>query len=351
MNNYSFFSKLLHRVILNSSIIKKTAFDLDCLLNQSSKNISIGRLVYISGLARAGTTIILKTLYDSNKFASLTYQNMPLITAPQIWKKINYTKNGKSGLTERAHGDGLLVNQESPESFEEIFWKTFSNDLLVKKKYLHINSFLEKDVCEIYKKFVKNILSSYSKNNKDKRRYLSKNNNILRIKKTQEIFPEAKIIIPFRDPVSHAGSLFAQHKKFIELQKNDSFIIDYMNWLGHFEFGLNFKPFLVNESVIPKNFEETLQVNYWLKYWIQIHRYLIENFNEKNVIYLNHESLSKNPRDILLKLEKKLSLEEGSLLNSVNNIKTSKIYSAKNLDQNLIIEAEKIYSTLMKKSL
>ena len=36
--------------------------------------------IYVTGLARAGTTILLNTIYDTKKFASFTYRDMPLLS-------------------------------------------------------------------------------------------------------------------------------------------------------------------------------------------------------------------------------------------------------------------------------
>ena len=41
---------------------------------------------------------------------------------------------------ERAHGDGIKVSTESPEAFEEVFWKTFDDQ---NWKYL------ERQICQI----------------------------------------------------------------------------------------------------------------------------------------------------------------------------------------------------------
>ena len=58
------------------------------------------------------------------------------------------------------------------------------------------------------------------------------------------MFPNAKILIPFRDPIQHAYSLLNQHKKFINYSKQDKFIANYMKWIGHTEFGPNYQPIL-----------------------------------------------------------------------------------------------------------
>ena len=78
----------------------------------------------------------------------------------------------------------------------------------------------------------------------------------------EEIFTNAIILIPFRNPIQHANSLLNQHLHFIQLQKEDDFIRRYMNYLGHNEFGLNHKPW--NN---PIHFNNLNNINYWLEQW------------------------------------------------------------------------------------
>ena len=75
-------------------------------------------------------------------------------------------------------------------------------------------------------------------------------------------FPNSKIIIPFRNPIQHAYSLLNQHKRFCILQKKNKFILEYMNLLGHYEFGLEHKSW--NKSTNYNNFDD---LNYWLEQW------------------------------------------------------------------------------------
>ena len=52
-----------------------------------------------------------------------------------------------------------------------------------------------------------------------------------------EIFPRSKILIPFRDPLQQTLSLFSQHMKFGKEQNEDTFVRDYMKWIGHSDLG------------------------------------------------------------------------------------------------------------------
>ena len=96
--------------------LENTFVNLECYLDNN---------VFITGLARSGTTILLNSLYKSNSFASLTYLDMPFVLAPNLWSKIS-SKKIFIDVKERAHEDGIKLSIESPEAFEEVFWKTFS---------------------------------------------------------------------------------------------------------------------------------------------------------------------------------------------------------------------------------
>ena len=221
MNNYTWLQQKLHKFALSSQLIREVTFDLESSIYSSNENND--EHVFVMGLARSGTTVLLNALYESHEFASLTYEDMPFILAPNIWNKINFKKKDIN-FFKRAHGDGLKVSLESPEAFEESFWMTFDQT--------------EKDTLKKFKNYVNLISHKYNKY-----RYLSKNNqNIKRVELISKTFPNAKILIPFRHPLQHAYSLFVQHKKFINFSKEDKFISNYMKWIGHSEFGPNYIP-------------------------------------------------------------------------------------------------------------
>ena len=82
MNNYSWLEQKLHKFALSSQFMREVTFDFE------STNIAplseTGDHVFIAGLARAGTTILLNALYKSNIFASLSYSDMPFVLAPNL---------------------------------------------------------------------------------------------------------------------------------------------------------------------------------------------------------------------------------------------------------------------------
>ena len=58
------------------------------------------------------------------------------------------------------------------------------------------------------------------------------------------------------------------HNNFSIDQEKDPFILEYMNWLCHHEFGLNQKYFNLDKSTLDG---EKSTLNYWLKIWINFY--------------------------------------------------------------------------------
>ena len=286
MNNYSWLEQKLHKFALSSQFMREVTFDFESTNIPPSSET--GDHVFITGLARSGTTILLNALYKSNIFASLSYADMPFVLAPNLLSKISFNKKNLE-LKERAHGDGIKVSTESPESFEEVFWKTFSDE-----EYEELE-----DKFRIY---VSNILYKYKKG-----RYLSKNNqNIKRVELINSIFSNSKILVPFREPMQHAYSLLTQHKKFIAEAKNDNFISKYMKYIGHTEFGPNYIP-IHNQNL---SFHNDLEINHWIEQWYLTYSNIFQSLkNKKNNYFISYAKLCSN-RDYWYQIQKLLNIEK-----------------------------------------
>jgi hypothetical protein len=249
---------------------------------------------------------------------------MPFVTAPYLWSKVRKGHELKEDLKkERAHGDRLYINYDSPEAFEEIFWMTFSSTNYVRDSYIEIQD-IDADLLEKYKRFVDNIIARENKNCSI--RYLAKNNNnLIRIKAVKSAFPDSIIIVPFRNPIDHAKSLHIQHEQFLEKHTEDPFSLKYMKWLGHFEFGANFKPFKVSPEALPKNGEEPKELDYWLRYWKCVYEYVIKH-HASDVIFFDYDKFCEKPDISFDKLESALAMDEALLKPFSTNIQAARKY-------------------------
>ena len=319
MHNYPPIQRFLHQIVLSSKIFKKTCFEFEKKIFLGDKYSLSDNHVFITGLARSGTTVLLNSIYESDKFASLTYRDMPFVLAPNYWSKINFNpKNDK--LFKRMHDDGLLISYNSPEAFEEVFWKTFSD----KNKKLKTE-------------FISYIKLILLKNKKS--RYLSKNNqNVNRIGKIQNYLPNSKIFILFRYPLDQAYSLLCQHDRFLNIHKKNNFIRNYMKWIGHSEFGMDYSP-IVSKNLKHKNY---LKINHWLEQWKYLYQELLQSRFKDNLYFICYEKLC-NERLIWSKIQSLLGIN-----NSVNFVKKEKNINLK-YDINLNKSCLEIYNRLVNK--
>jgi hypothetical protein len=240
-DNYGFVSRLLHKLVLDHTFVAEALFDIEQASVRKADRRAVDRPVFIAGLARSGTTALLEKIYATGAFRSLTYNDMPFVLMPSIWKKLSRSKPEETEKTERAHGDGILVNAESPEAFEEVFWRTFCGVGYIHEDCLTPHK-VDKETLDNFRLFVRSVVNTAD--DPRQTRYLSKNNNnLLRLRYIRKAFPDARIIVPFRDPVQQASSLMNQHRLFCGRHEQDAFSLRYMNWLAHHEFGLGHKPF------------------------------------------------------------------------------------------------------------
>ena len=109
MNNYSFLEQLLHKIVLSSKFLKEMSCDLEKYIFLKFCDDYPDNHVFITGLARSGTTILLNSIHQTNIFGSLTYDDMPFILSPNLWSKINGNGFQKESI-ERTHGDGIIIS-------------------------------------------------------------------------------------------------------------------------------------------------------------------------------------------------------------------------------------------------
>ncbi len=350
MDSYSLFEKFLHHVALRWKGTRIVTFDIDSVLSRivSQKNIPQDRHVFICGLPRSGTSILLHALYSTQLFTSLTYRNMPFVLSPYLWGKISNSHGISLDLAERAHQDGLMVGADSPESFEEVFWLTFAGDRYFRNDHLRSHD-INMDTQSKFERYVTNILSCGKFGTNE--RYLSKNNNnLLRLPTILRAFPNARVIVPFRHPLNQAKSLLRQHKLFSDLHGYDTFARDYMGWLGHFEFGLDHRPFSFANSAPFETTHTPYSIEYWISYWIYVYQHVLSHFTS-DVIFLSFEDLCKSPVNILGGLAEQLGMDSEVLVpfsQEISNASPSTVDIE--VEQEMLGEALFLYDQLLNTS-
>ena len=341
-SNYSFSAKLLHELALGSTLIAEASFDIEQTLNKVDPGRVNESPVFVAGLARAGTTILMRSLYQTHEFRSLTYRDMPFVLMPSTWGKLSASFRQDMPPTERAHGDSIIIDYDSPEAFEEVFWRVFYGKQYIKEGQLERHG-LDNLACDQFRQYVASVLASAKSN--DNLRYLSKNNsNLLRLSGIKKSFPKSTIIIPFREPVQHALSLYRQHKNFISIQSDDKFSLKYMNWLGHHEFGLNHKPFVFSDNQMSTTAMSQDSIEYWLAQWINTYNYTLEHAPD-GTVFLSYDDLCLNPGETLARLMTSLNIPYKDAIG--NKITQPDNHTAVDVDEKILAASQKTYSRLL----
>ena len=261
--------RLLQRIALGTPTVREITFELETGTYQAAANLRRPEPpVFVTGLARAGTSILVRALHAQGEFAALTYRDLPFPLAPNMWAKLAKPLRRELAAAERAHGDGLTHDLDTPEAIEEVFWRHHEGAHYVAPDGLQ-PVMPQCETIAAFADYARLVQLRY-----DRPRYLSKNNNnMLRLPALLAAFPDAVLVHPFRDPVQQAASLLAQHRSACGLAKADPFRTRFMTWLGHHEFGADRRPFLLPGA--PTQADDPDHVDYWVKSWIAVYRSLL----------------------------------------------------------------------------
>lgn len=356
---YNRIARWLHWMALELHLVRAASFELEkaLYLKKASQHPGIqDRPVFVMGLARSGTTVVLEILEKTGAFHSPTYRDMPFVLCPNLWKSLTRHSRLKGQMSTRAHGDGIAVGFDSPESFEEVFWQTTC------EAQPGPGYGLAKPTQDVLADFAAyrslSILSGLVEGNSPQApatsplRYLSKNNNnILRLQQLSAQ-TNAQLVLIIRDPLATAWSLYRQHQRFSQMQADDPFVRAYMRWLGHHEFGQGHQPLATGtqnlQGLVPQ------QPGYWLAYWLGIYENLWQTYLalpaecQSRIVWLAHERMCGSPEQELARLFKFAQIEQ-SASNYCDMLKTT----AQNTDlksqfQNDLIErAEALHSRIL----
>jgi hypothetical protein len=240
--------------------------------------IRIDRPIYVAGLARSGSTILLELLAGRPEVATHRYRDFPPVLTPLFWNRAFahiYPKDAPP--VERAHKDRILVTPDSPEAMEEVIWMRFF-------PWIHDggrSQVLGRDAGHpaferFYKDHLRKILLV-----RGGRRYLSKGNyNLTRLGYLHRLFPDARFVVPVREPAWHVASLLKQHRLFCAAETRDPRILRHMRRVGHFEFGLDRRAVNVGDTarvqVIEALWAEGEEARGWARYWAMLYGFVLD---------------------------------------------------------------------------
>lgn len=248
------------------------------ILKEKLTRCSIDRPIYVSGLARSGSTILLELLARHPDAVTHRYRDFPPVLTPWFWSWFLDRAATKAHVpTERAHRDRIKVTPESPEAFEEVIWAAFFPDIHAPETSSVLDENTRNAAFEaFYRDHVRKLMLLRGGS-----RYIAKGNyNITRFGYLRSLFPDARFVVPIRDPVWHIASLMKQHDLFSREEAANGRILGHMRRTGHFEFGLDRRPIHTGDAAAANRIRELWQsgreVEGWARYWALIYGHLDE---------------------------------------------------------------------------
>lgn len=352
---YSFTERLLHRLAFRSAFLQTGIAEIEDSIYESQLNsVPIDRPVFVTGLPRSGTTLLLNLCVESGQFASHTYRDMPFLFAPILWRQMSSVFQRNEVARERAHGDGIMVNVDSPEALEEVVWKTLWKSQYRDDEILPWGSESSREFTEVFQRHLKKIIYLGEKNTTESKRYISKNNlNIARLHLLRNCIPDAVILVPFRHPLQHALSLLRQHRNFLQIHASDSFAKEYMADVGHFDFGENLKPINFSDWRRESINRDPLCLNFWLEYWCATYESALRQKAGADHHFLCFERFCERPKEGLSRLCELAGIETSeTMLSQSANVKPASSIEDNDIavDMHLKERAEALYQELQSTS-
>lgn len=245
------------------------------LLGERLEAVPIEAPVYVTGLARSGSTILLELLARHEQLASHRYRDFPPVLLPVAWNWfLDRAAQREVAAEERAHQDRILVTPESPEAFEELVWSAFFAQLHDPAQSTVLDASTSNARFEaFYRDHIRKLLLV-----RGGRRYLAKGNyNVARLGYLRRLFPDARFVVPVRDPLWHVASLMKQHALFCREGRRDPRVVRHMSRAGHYEFGLDRRAVNLGDGTAPRIealWRAGAEVEGWALTWDSVYGHL-----------------------------------------------------------------------------
>jgi Sulfotransferase family len=276
------------------------------LLADELSEVRIDRPIYVAGLARSGSTILLELLARHPDVVSHRYRDYPPVFTPYMWNRLlERTPQREVEPAERSHQDGIKVTPDSPEALEEVLWMAFFPQLHDPAHSAVLDRHTRHPAFEsFYRDHIRKLLRV-----RGGRRYLAKGNyNVTRLGYLLEIFKGARFVIPVRDPRWHIASLIKQHALFCAGGEQNPKTVRHLQRVGHFEFGLDRRPVNAGD---PATIEAVLacwqrgdEVEGWARYWSHVYGHVADRLEASPelrdaALVVRYEDLCRAPQATL----------------------------------------------------
>jgi hypothetical protein len=278
--------------------------------------LEIKRPVFICGLARAGSTVLLELLAKLPGVATHRYRDFPFLQIPILWNRYLDAFTKPAEPMERPHQDRIVITRDSPEAMEEPMWSAWFPDI---HSCTQVHTLAGQGNFPLFERYytehIRKLLFV-----RHGTRYVAKNNyQVPRIEYLARLFPDAEFIIPIRHPCAHVDSLVRQHAKFCGYAQVDPRVPKFLQSAGHYEFGPQRVPIATSLETLQKT------LAYWKAgdehsgyalQWISIYQLVRELQTHPQLgprmHVIRHEDLCTEPAESLYSLLESVGLSLGA---------------------------------------
>ena len=279
------------------------------VLSPLTSQYPVTKPIYVSGLARSGSTLLHEVLCSHPGVATHRLKDYPFISTPYWWRRATAMTRATEAR-ERPHRDKMMITIESPDALEEMLWMAFFPRCHDPNVDNRLDSHARHPEFETYYlNHLRKLLLA-----EEATRYAAKANyHVARLPYLLRLFPDAKFVIPFRAPVGHIASLVRQHAWFSQGHRQSPKSLAYMQRSGHFEFGLDRRAINLGDGNRVKEIQDAWsggqEIRGWSLYWDMVYRSLADLLDSNEIlrtasIVVRFEDLCDRPAEELTRILK-----------------------------------------------
>lgn len=278
------------------------------LLQETVEATTVEQPLWVAGLARSGSTLLLEILAGLPGVVSHTYKDFPPVFTPYAWNSLLQRVNSRAEtVTERAHRDGIVVTPDSPEAMEEPVWVSFFPDAHDASVSNVIRADADPACADYLRNHIRKLLAV-----RNGHRYLAKANyQVTRLEYLLQHFPDARFVVPVREPAAHIASLMKQHALFSRGQAANERARRHLRRVGHFEFGLDRTPINCGHgkttAEILSCWQSGDEVRGWALYWADVYGHVADRLEAdpalaRASLVVDYTTLCNDPEATLARL-------------------------------------------------
>lgn len=276
--NISLVDFWLARLAINNYRLLRALGDFETrIFRRKLLGVTIDRPIFICGLARSGSTMLLELMARHRGVVTHRYRDFPLVTIPIWWNRFLDLTARKVSPQTRAHGDLIQITPQSPEGMEEILWERHSAATRGEREPIEDPEFQR-----FYGEHVRKLLWL-----RGGQRYVSKNNyHVGRINSLAKVLPDAQFVIPVRHPLTHVESLVRQHSLFCEFARSDSRVPNMLSAAGHYEFGPQRSARGIDiqaKMVIERHWSEGNEFGGYARLWAEVYGHVLQLLKQPGI--------------------------------------------------------------------